>query len=66
MGEERKWLYHLSLGWLFLSEDGQGEYGSGGNPMVAMDDTRGVQSTDWLYLIENLTPPEFTTTPVVS
>ena len=22
------------------------------------------QSTDWLYLIENLTPPEFTTTPV--
>ena len=63
MGEERKWLYHLSLGWLFLSEDGQGGVWIWREPDEWLWTTPEVwpflwsqQSTDWLYLIENLTP----------
>ena len=64
MGDERKWLYHVSLGWLFLSEDGQGGVWIWREPDGWLWTTPEVwpflwsqQSTDWLYLIENLTPP---------
>jgi hypothetical protein len=64
MGEERKWIYHLSLGWVFLSEDGQGGVWiwrepdgwlwtkSGVWPFLWSQDT-----ANWTYLIENLSIP---------
>ena len=64
MGEERKWLYHVSLGWVFLSEDGQGGAWIWREPDGWLWTTNEVwpflwsqQSTGWTYLIENLTPP---------
>ena len=57
MGEERKWLYHESLGWLFLSEDGQGGAWIWREPDGWLWTAPEVwpflwsqQSTDWLYL----------------
>ena len=64
MGEERKWIYHLSLGWVFLSEDSQGGYGYGGSLMggcgqnLVYGPFYGVKDTaNWTYLIENLSIP---------
>ncbi len=57
MGEQRKWLYHESLGWLFLSEDGQGGAWIWREPDGWLWTGPEVwpflwsqQSTDWLYL----------------
>ena len=57
MGEQRKWLYHESLGWLFLSEDGQGGAWIWREPDGWLWTAPEVwpflwsqQSTDWLYL----------------
>ena len=41
MGDERKWLYHLSLGWIFLfRRRAGGSMDLAGARWVAMDDTR--------------------------
>jgi len=64
MGDERKWFYHLSLGWVFQSEDGQGGVWIWREPNGWLWTKSDVwpflwsQDTDnWTYLIENLSIP---------
>jgi len=64
MGEERKWLYHLSLGWVFQSEDGKGGVWIWWEPDGWIWTTPDVwpflwsqDTANWTYLIENLSIP---------
>ena len=64
MGEERKWFYHLSLGWVFQSEDGKGGVWIWWEPDGWMWTTPDVwpflwsqDTANWTYLIENLSIP---------